>query len=52
MAIVETLAPRYDVVVVGSGFGSLFFLSGHLARFPKAKVAIVERGAIVITNGS
>ena len=36
---------HYDVVVVGSGFGSLFFVEGFLARRPTANILILERGA-------
>lgn len=35
----------YDVVVVGSGFGSLFFLEGFLRRRPQARTLVLERGA-------
>jgi choline dehydrogenase-like flavoprotein len=35
---------RFDVVVIGSGFGSLFFVEGFLQKRPKARVVILERG--------
>ncbi|MHA7899884.1 MAG: GMC oxidoreductase [Henriciella sp.] len=35
----------YDVIVVGSGFGSLFFLKRFLARSGNVRVALVEWGA-------
>lgn len=34
----------YDVVVVGSGFGSLFFLERFLERRPRARALILEWG--------
>ncbi len=36
---------RYDAVIAGSGFGSLFFLHGLLQRQPRARCLIVEWGA-------
>ena len=38
------LDDKYDVVVVGSGFGSLFMVEAYLKRNPGARIAIVERG--------
>lgn len=35
---------HFDLVVIGSGFGSLFFVDGFLAKRPNAKVLILERG--------
>jgi choline dehydrogenase-like flavoprotein len=35
---------HYDVVVVGSGFGSLFFVEGFLAKRPTANILMLERG--------
>ena len=35
---------HYDLVVVGSGFGSLFFVEGFLKKRPNARVLILERG--------
>lgn len=35
----------WDVVVVGSGFGSLFFLLKYLERRPNDKILIIEKGA-------
>jgi choline dehydrogenase-like flavoprotein len=36
---------RFDLVVIGSGFGSLFFVEGYLRKRPSARVLILERGA-------
>lgn len=39
------MAPeRFDVVVVGSGFGSLFFVEGYLSKRPAARILMLERG--------
>ncbi len=38
------LEDSYDVVVIGSGFGSLFMVETYRKRFPDAKIAIIERG--------
>lgn len=35
---------QYDLVVIGSGFGSLFFLKKFLALRPDSRVALVEWG--------
>ncbi len=35
----------YDLVVVGSGFGSLFFVKKYLENEPKTKIAIIEWGS-------
>lgn len=43
----ETLTANgaaYDVIVAGSGFGSLFFLEGYLRKRPQARVLVLERG--------
>ena len=40
----EAVRDRYDAVLVGSGFGSLFFLEGLLVRRPQARVLVLERG--------
>ncbi|WP_419911944.1 GMC oxidoreductase [Hoeflea sp.] len=42
--IVSKLRDAYDLVVVGSGFGSLFFVEAYQRKFPRASIAIVERG--------
>lgn len=34
----------YDVVVIGSGFGSLFFVDGYVKKRPKARILVLERG--------
>jgi choline dehydrogenase-like flavoprotein len=34
----------FDLVVIGSGFGSLFFVEGFLRKRPQARVLILERG--------
>lgn len=36
----------YDIVVVGSGFGSLFFVKKYLEKKPNSRVAIVEWGSL------
>ncbi|MCC7251286.1 GMC family oxidoreductase [Hyphomicrobium sp.] len=36
---------RYDVVVVGSGFGALFFLDRFIRARPKARIVVLEWGA-------
>lgn len=35
---------RFDVVVIGSGFGSLFFIEGLLRKRPQARIVLLERG--------
>jgi choline dehydrogenase-like flavoprotein len=35
---------RFDLVVIGSGFGSLFFIEGFLKKRPRARVLVLERG--------
>lgn len=43
----ETLVANegtYDVIVVGSGFGSLFFVEGYLRKRPQARILVLERG--------
>ena len=35
---------HYEVVIIGSGFGSLFFIKQYLEKRPKAKVAVIEWG--------
>lgn len=42
---IEPASTHFDAVVIGSGFGSLFFLEGLLARRPKSRVLLLERGA-------
>ena len=46
MRFIETTAlnDTYDLVVIGSGFGSLFFIHGFLRQRPKARVLILEWG--------
>ncbi|AMN46938.1 2-keto-gluconate dehydrogenase [Steroidobacter denitrificans] len=34
----------YDVVAIGSGFGTLFFVEGLLRKRPRVRVLILERG--------
>lgn len=38
------VAENFDAVVVGSGFGSLFFVEGFLKKRPTARILILERG--------
>lgn len=35
---------HYDVVVIGTGFGSLFFVEGYLGKRPAARILMLERG--------
>jgi choline dehydrogenase-like flavoprotein len=35
----------FDVVVIGSGFGSLFFVEGYLRKHPAARILMLERGS-------
>src|SRR5688500_18714613 len=35
---------HFDVVVVGSGFGSVFFVEGNLNKRPAARILMLERG--------
>lgn len=41
---VNVLEKHYDVVVAGSGFGALFMVEAFKKRFPRSKIAIIERG--------
>jgi choline dehydrogenase-like flavoprotein len=41
----STVQNNYDLVIAGTGFGSMFFLCGYLKRFPRARVLLVEWGA-------
>jgi choline dehydrogenase-like flavoprotein len=43
---VSEIETSYDVVVVGSGFGSLFFTHRMLALDPKFRVLMIERGDV------
>jgi len=38
------MAEKYDLVVIGSGFGSLFFVQKYLQRTRRTRVAILEWG--------
>lgn len=40
----DQVADDYDVVIGGTGFGSLFFLEGYLRRHPRARVILLEWG--------
>jgi choline dehydrogenase-like flavoprotein len=45
--MIETLRAdegSFDLVVIGSGFGSLFFVEGYLGKRPDARILILERG--------
>ncbi|HMN45743.1 MAG TPA: GMC family oxidoreductase [Povalibacter sp.] len=35
----------FDLVVIGSGFGSLFFIEGFLQKRPAARILVLERGS-------
>lgn len=41
----NALAPTYDIVVVGSGFGSLFFVEKALKLRPTLRILMLEWGA-------
>lgn len=41
----EGINEAYDLVLVGTGFGSSFFLEGYLRRRPRARVLVLEWGA-------
>ncbi|MDD9970778.1 MAG: GMC family oxidoreductase [Myxococcales bacterium] len=41
----ESVQERYDLVIAGTGFGSLFFLHGYLERFPQHRVLLLEWGS-------
>jgi choline dehydrogenase-like flavoprotein len=41
----QTVADDYDLVIAGTGFGSMFFLHGYLKRFPDARILLIEWGA-------
>lgn len=38
---------RYDLIVVGTGFASTFFLKKYLEKRKEAKVLVLERGALI-----
>ncbi|MBP2234735.1 choline dehydrogenase-like flavoprotein [Sinorhizobium kostiense] len=40
----EMIEDHYDLVIGGTGFGSMFFLHGYRRRFPRARVLLVEWG--------
>ena len=43
----SSMAGPYDLVVAGSGFGSLFFLHRLLAKRPSTRVLILEAGGLL-----
>ncbi len=43
-AMAQLARDPYDAVVIGSGFGSLFFVERFLERQPKSRILIIERG--------
>lgn len=45
MIVTELPEQQYSVAVIGSGFGSLFFIHRLLQRRPDARVLVLERGA-------
>lgn len=46
----EKVQGKYDLILVGSGFGSLFFLHNYRRRFPRARVLILEWGSYLDAN--
>lgn len=43
---IENIKNHYDLIIIGSGFGSLFFLQGYLKKKPDDKILILEWGEI------
>ncbi len=41
----DAIEDGYDLVIAGTGFGSMFFLHGYLKRFPRDRVLLIEWGA-------
>ena len=41
----DAVKDGYDLVIAGTGFGSMFFLHGYLKRFPQARILLVEWGS-------
>jgi choline dehydrogenase-like flavoprotein len=41
----DAVKDAYDLVIGGTGFGSMFFLQGYLKRFPQNRVLPVEWGS-------
>lgn len=41
----DAVKGHYDLVLVGTGFGSLFFLENYRRRFPNSRVLVLEWGA-------
>jgi choline dehydrogenase-like flavoprotein len=41
----DAVKGSYDLVVGGTGFGSMFFLHGYLKRFPAHRILLLEWGA-------
>ncbi|MCI0625646.1 MAG: GMC family oxidoreductase [Acidobacteria bacterium] len=41
----DAMKDGYDLVIAGTGFGSMFFLHGYLKRFPRDRILLVEWGA-------
>jgi choline dehydrogenase-like flavoprotein len=44
MTTTGTTDGTFDLIVIGSGFGSLFFIEGFLEKRPTARVLVLERG--------
>lgn len=44
--LADSTKSKYDLIVVGSGFGSLFFLKGYLNKRPNDKILILEWGQL------
>lgn len=43
---IDQINGNYDLILIGSGFGSLFFLHGYLNKRPNDKILILEWGEI------
>jgi choline dehydrogenase-like flavoprotein len=41
----DAVKDGYDLIIAGTGFGSMFFLHGYLKRFPNDRILLVEWGA-------
>ncbi len=46
MAAAFSNETSFDLIVIGSGFGSLFFIEGFLQQRPDARILVLERGSM------